>query len=96
MESREANSSTIEFTEYAPLDQDYTKKELAEIYKKIITDINSGKQKQLLLLFYFFYKDWSLKLDDKNTKSIEFSEEEIDLLQELLSKHLDTCVCIHQ
>lgn len=44
MESRRATSSTIEFTEYAPLDQDYTKKELAEIYKKIITDINSGKR----------------------------------------------------
>ena len=44
MESRKATSSTIEFTEYAPLDQDYTKKELAEIYKKIITDINSGKR----------------------------------------------------
>jgi hypothetical protein len=44
MESRRANSNTIEFTEYAPLDQDYTKKELAEIYKKIITDINSGKR----------------------------------------------------
>ncbi len=44
MESRKATSNTIEFTEYAPLDQDYTKKELAEIYKKIITDINSGKR----------------------------------------------------
>jgi hypothetical protein len=44
MESRRDTSSTIEFTEYAPLDQDYTKKELAEIYKKIITDINSGKR----------------------------------------------------
>lgn len=44
MESRRVTSSTIEFTEYASLDQDYTKKELAEIYKKIITDINSGKR----------------------------------------------------
>lgn len=44
MGSRRGTSSTIEFTEYAPLDQDYTKKELAEIYKKIITDINSGKR----------------------------------------------------
>lgn len=44
MKSRKATSNTIEFTEYAPLDQDYTKKELAEIYKKIITDINSGKR----------------------------------------------------
>ena len=44
MESRRDTSSTIEFTEYAPLDQEYTKKELAEIYKKIITHINSGKK----------------------------------------------------
>lgn len=44
MESRRVTSNTIEFTEYAPLNQDYSKKELAEIYKKIITDINSGKR----------------------------------------------------
>lgn len=44
MESMRVTSSTIEFTEYAPLDQDYTKKELAEIYKKIITDINICKR----------------------------------------------------
>ena len=37
MESRRVTSNTIEFTKYAPLDQDYSKKELAEIYKKIIT-----------------------------------------------------------
>ncbi len=44
MESRRVTSNTIEFTEYAPLREDYTKKELAEIYKKIITDINNGKR----------------------------------------------------
>ena len=30
MESRKVTSNTIEFTKYAPLDQDYSKKELAE------------------------------------------------------------------
>ena len=35
-------------------------------------------------------------MDDKNTKSIELSEEEIDLLQELLNKHLDICVSISE
>lgn len=44
MENRRTTSNTIDFTEYAPLDQDYSKKELAEIYKKIITDINTGKR----------------------------------------------------
>lgn len=29
----------INFEDYAPLDKDYSKCELAEIYKKIITDI---------------------------------------------------------
>lgn len=31
--------NTIDFTDYAPLNKDYDKEELAEIYKKIITDI---------------------------------------------------------
>ena len=39
MERRRTND--INFTDYAPLDKDYTKAELAEIYKKIITDIES-------------------------------------------------------
>ncbi len=34
----------IKFTDYAPIDKDYTREELAEIYKKIITDIASEKQ----------------------------------------------------
>lgn len=44
MENKRTVGSTIELTEYAQLDRDYTKKELAEIYKKIITDINNGKR----------------------------------------------------
>jgi predicted transcriptional regulator YdeE len=39
----------IEFTDYAPLDRDYTKQELAEIYKRIIKDISNnpcGKAKR--------------------------------------------------
>lgn len=39
MESMKAD---INFTDYAPLDQEYSKRELAEIYKKIITDIESN------------------------------------------------------
>lgn len=34
--------SNINFTDYAPLDQEYSKRELAEIYKKIITDIQTN------------------------------------------------------
>lgn len=33
----------INFTNYAQLDKAYTKQELAEIYKKIIQDIDEGK-----------------------------------------------------
>lgn len=33
----------INFTDYAPLNKAYTKQELAEIYKKIIQDIDAGK-----------------------------------------------------
>lgn len=40
MESKEMN--TINFTDYAPLDKEYTKRELADIYKKIITDITKN------------------------------------------------------
>lgn len=36
-------SNDINFTDYAPLDQDYSKQELAEIYKRIITDITRNK-----------------------------------------------------
>lgn len=32
----------INFTDYAPLDRDYTKKELAAVYKKIIQDISKN------------------------------------------------------
>lgn len=31
----------INFTDYAPLDRDYTKEELAAVYKKIIQDIST-------------------------------------------------------
>jgi hypothetical protein len=34
----------IDFTEYAPIDREYTKRELAEIYKKIIKDIEDNKR----------------------------------------------------
>lgn len=43
MESMRVND-IIEFEDYAPLDKDYTKKELAEIYKRIITDIEARKK----------------------------------------------------
>ena len=39
MESMKTN---INCTDYAPLDQEYSKRELAEIYKKIITDIEEN------------------------------------------------------
>lgn len=41
MESKRAD---INFTDYAPLDKEYSKRELAEIYKKIIIDIESGEK----------------------------------------------------
>jgi hypothetical protein len=34
----------IEFTEYAPINQEYSKQELAEIYKRIIKDIQDNKR----------------------------------------------------
>lgn len=34
----------INFTDYAALDQEYTKRELADIYKKIITDITKDNK----------------------------------------------------
>lgn len=37
MESK--RTENINFTDYAPLDREYSKRELADIYKKIITDI---------------------------------------------------------
>lgn len=39
MKSKRAD---INFTDYAPLDKEYSKRELADIYKKIITDIESN------------------------------------------------------
>lgn len=35
----------INFTDYAPLDCEYSKRELADIYKTIIVDIQSNKYK---------------------------------------------------
>lgn len=36
-------NDVIDFTDYAPLDREYSKQELADIYKKIIADIESKK-----------------------------------------------------
>lgn len=41
IETMERNKDIINFESYAPLDKDYSKSELAEIYKKIITDIEA-------------------------------------------------------
>ena len=38
------NKKEINFTDYAPLDHDYSKRELADIYKKIITDITQDNK----------------------------------------------------
>lgn len=35
-------NTDIEFENYAPLDREYSKKELAEIYKRIIKDITNS------------------------------------------------------
>lgn len=42
IENKEKNE--INFTDYAPLDRDYTKEELAAIYKKIILDITKENE----------------------------------------------------
>ena len=40
----ESKRDIINFEDYAPLDKDYSKHELADIYKQIITDIESGNK----------------------------------------------------
>jgi ribosomal protein L20 len=40
---KQVKEQEINFTDYAPVDKAYTKQELAEIYKKIIQDIDEGK-----------------------------------------------------
>lgn len=40
----ETGEAEIKFSDYAPVDKDYTKEELAEIYKKIMTDIAEDKR----------------------------------------------------
>ena len=40
----ESKRTDINFTDYAPLDQEYSKRELADIYKKIITDITKDNK----------------------------------------------------
>lgn len=41
MNTKQNSSNQINFTDYAPLDRDYTKEELAAVYKKIIQDIST-------------------------------------------------------
>lgn len=41
---RAGASNEINFEDYAPLDRNYSKQELAEIYKKIIVDIGKSKK----------------------------------------------------
>lgn len=36
-------NDVIDFTDYAPLNREYSKQELADIYKKIIKDIESKR-----------------------------------------------------
>lgn len=44
MNNLENGTEEIKFSDYAPVDKDYTKAELAEIYKRIMDDIASRKR----------------------------------------------------